>query len=403
MAVLGAGFISVETTEALLNAGLSDVTVIEMARHVLPPLDPDVACEMESAMTRAGVKVILGDAVRDFEFAADPASCHATAVVLTSGKRVAADLFIIGLGVRPNAELARDAGLAVGPRGGITVDQGQLTSDASIWAAGDVCETLNRITQERSINALAGPASKQGRVAGCNAAYGEQKLAYHGSLGTAIVAFRDCTCGITGLSETRARALGFDVQVLCMTHNDHAGYYPGAHELDLKLVTDRKTGKILGAQVVGSSGVDKRIDVIATAIHAGLGADELGDLDLAYAPQFGSARDPVIMLGLAASDIMTGNEHMVTFTEALTSGGTLIDCRTQREYDLGHVEGAICVPVDDIRATIKSGAAAQWKQPIFVYCRSGFRAYLATRILQGHNIGASNITGGWITYRCRRK
>ena len=309
---------------------------------------------------------------------------------------VESEIFLVGLGVRPNVDLAAKAGLSVNR--GIIVDEFMRTSDPNIYAAGDVCETKNLITGERQVFALAGPANKQGRVAGGNAMGIDPPLTHKGSLGTAIVGFGSFAAGMTGLTERMAAKLGFNFETIVHTHLDHVGYYPGAHNLLLKLVVNKEDDSILGAQVFGQTGVDKRVDVIATAIAGNVKAEDLADLDLSYAPQFGAARDPVIQLGLGYDDVRRRGENVITaahfFELSISEHGTVIDVRTPAEYARGHLRGAINIPLETIRESISTKSIPSG--PLFVYCAAGFRAYLCCRIL--HHAGVDtvqNIEGGW--------
>ncbi len=391
--VVGAGFIGLETAEALHGRGLH-VTVVELQPQVLPALDADMAEHVAQRLRERGIDLVLGDGIAGLQ--ADAAQV-VTGVRLASGKVLPAGIVVLSIGVRPELKLAVDAGLEIGSAGGIAVNERQQTSDPSIFAAGDAVEVVQRVTGQKVRMPLAGPASKQGRVAGANAAGGD--LQFPGALGTAILGTMGISAGRTGLTEREAKAQGFDVLVT-HTHNlDHAGYYPGALMLHIKLVTDAATGRLLGGQVVGEHGVDKRLDVLATALQARMNVDELEELDLAYAPQFSSARDPVIMAGLVAANAMRNDFDIITcptLRAQLQAGEPiqLLDVRTASEFAAGHLEGALNVPVDALRDRLgELDPAAQ----TVVYCKVGFRGYLATRILQQHGFASvKNLTGGML-------
>ena len=389
--VVGAGFIGLETAEALHQRGLH-VTVVELQPQVLPALDADMAEHVARRLRERGIDLMLGDGIAGLE--ADAAQV-VTGVRLASGKVLPAGIVILSIGVRPELKLATDAGLEIGRAGGIAVNERQQTSDPSIYAAGDAVEVIQRVTGQKVRMPLAGPASKQGRVAGANAAGGD--LRFPGALGTAILGTMGISAGRTGLTERDARALGLDILVT-HTHNlDHAGYYPGALMLHIKLVTDAKTGRLLGGQVVGENGVDKRLDVLATALQAEMHVDELEELDLAYAPQFSSARDPVIMAGLVAANALRNNLDVITcptLRERMGAGEAiqLLDVRTPREFAAGRLPHARNIPVDELRDRLTElDPAAE----TVVYCKVGFRGYLAARILQQSGFAnVKNLTGG---------
>jgi len=387
--VVGAGFIGLETAEALQRRGLH-VTIVEALPQVAPTFDADVAVLIERHLREQGVDVITGDAITRLE-----GGTAVEAVALASGKLIPTDLVVVSVGVRPELKLARDAGLAIGAAGGIAVDDRQRTSDPSIFAAGDATEVTHLVTGAKVRLPMAGPANKQGRVAGCNAAGGDMR--FPGVYGTAIVEVLGLVAARTGLSarEAAAAGLAFDVSY---THSlDHAGYYPGAEMMHLKLVVERGTARLLGAQVVGERGVDKRIDVLATALAAGMKVTDLENLDLAYAPQFSSAKDPVVMAGFVAANVARGEIATVTCAELrgrVADGADLqlVDVRTPAEFATGHLPGARSVPIDELRDRLGELDPAR---PTVVYCKVGFRGYLAARLLQQSGFGAvENLSGG---------
>ncbi len=387
--VIGAGFIGLETAEALAHRGL-DVTVVELQPQVLPPFDPDIAAFVQQHLEAAGVHVVLSDGLAAFH-----GGTRSTEVELQSGRRLPMDLAILSIGVRPELRLATDAGLTIGAAGGIVVDEHQRTSDPDIFAAGDAVEVTQLVTGRKTRMPLAGPANKQGRVAGANAA--GEPLTFAGALGTAIVETMGITAAKTGLSEREARAAEIPAYV-SLTHSaDHATYYPGSALMHIKLVIAQETGRLLGAQIVGERGVDKRIDVLATALAARLTVTDLEQLDLAYAPQFSSAKDPVVMSGFVAANVLRHDVETIT-CEALDARRQrreplqVVDVRTPAEHAEGALPGARLIPVDELRARLHELDPAQ---ETVVYCRVGLRGYLAARILQQHGFArVRNLTGG---------
>lgn len=392
--VIGGGFIGLETAEALVQCGL-DVTIVEKAPQLLAPFDPDMAMLVADHLQERGVKLIVGDGINQF-YQQDGLVCE---VELDSGKRLPMDIGILSIGVRPELKLAREAGLEIGKAGGIAVNDRQQTSDSDIYAAGDAVETIHLVTGKRSRFPLAGPANKQGRVAGANAAGGDMR--FHGALGTAIVESLGITAAKTGLAEHEANAQGFPYFVSLTHPLDHAGYYPGAEALHMKLVVEQKTGKLLGAQIVGEHGVDKRIDVLATALHACMGVQDLEQLDLAYAPQFNSAKGPVIMAGFVAANTIRGEVKTLTGDElqaklAANPSLQLLDVRFPLEYQEKHLPHARLMPLDELRDHLHELDPAQ---ETIVYCRVGLRGYIAARILLQHGFtNVYNLTGGYLSY-----
>ena len=392
--VIGGGFIGLETAEALVQRGL-DVTIIELAPHILPNFDTDMAALVTEHLMNRGVRVITGNGIQGFQ-AQDDLAVEAE---LESGIRLPMDLAILSIGVRPELKLAREAGLHIGTAGGIVVNDHQQTSDPDIYAAGDAVETIHLVTGRRSRIPLAGPANKQGRVAGANAAGGD--LRFPGALGTAIVEALGIVAAKTGLSESEARGHGFNYFVSVTHPLDHAEYYPGAEPLHIKLTVEQETGKLLGAQIIGEQGVDKRIDVLATALTAGLGVEELEHLDLAYAPQFSSAKGPIVMAGFVAANTLRGEVQTITGEELRNKlekdeSLQLLDVRTPEEYTAQHLPQARLVPIDDLREHLRELDSS--KETV-VYCRVGIRGYLASRILLQHGFTkVYNLTGGMLSF-----
>jgi NADPH-dependent 2,4-dienoyl-CoA reductase/sulfur reductase-like enzyme/rhodanese-related sulfurtransferase len=388
--VVGGGFIGLEMAEAFRKRGL-ETTVVELLPSVMSVMDREFGAALAGELARNGVQVVTGAGVR----AVDAASKE---VELTSGRRLPAEVVLFSVGVRPELALARAAGLELGPSGGLLVDDRLRTSDPAILAAGDMVEVEHKVSGRRVRVPLAGPANRQGRIAASNAL--GQDLRYAGVLGTSVVKVFEATAAMTGLTERAAREAGFTVGVAVVHKDHHAAYYPGARELSLKLVYDRKTARLLGAQAFGQGGVDKRIDVLATALQGRMTLHDLAELDLAYAPPYSSANDPVNVAAFVGLNDLSGFSPLVTAAELKTAlreqpGALLVDVRNVGEFARSHVRGATHLPVDDLRC--------QWEtlprdRPIYLVCRSGFRAHLALRILKEHGFGAvANVTGGHLS------
>ncbi|HQA30110.1 MAG TPA: FAD-dependent oxidoreductase [Propioniciclava tarda] len=382
--VLGAGFIGLEVAENLVHRGW-DVTVVELADQVLAPLDPEMSALVQARLEANGVRVLLGQSAT---------ALGASDLTLTSGETLPATIVVAAIGVRPESQLAKDAGLAVSDRGGIIVDASQRTSDPSVFAVGDAVVKVDAVDDAPTANWLANPANRQGRLVADVIAGRAQ--AFPPVLNTAIVGVFGLQAAATGWSEKRARAAGRVVRVIHTHPADHAGYYPGAKGMSLKLVVDAATDAILGAQGVGESGVDKRIDVIATAMRGELTASDLVDLELSYAPQFGSAKDPVNMLGMIAENLRDGLTETIQWHELeaeVARGVQLIDVRTPGEFARGAIPGAINIPVDDLRGRLDEVDADS-----IVHCQVGLRGYIAARLLAGHGKRARNLDGGYRTW-----
>ncbi|MDT7042379.1 FAD-dependent oxidoreductase [Candidatus Nitronereus thalassa] len=396
--VVGGGFIGLETAEALMNLGMT-VTLVELAPQILPPFDKDMAMLMAVHLQEQGVNIIVGDAVTVFH----TKDGLAEEAELESGTRLPCDLAILSIGVRPELKLAKDAGLAIGESGGIVVNEYQQTIDPNIYAAGDAVEIVHLVTGKPARIPLAGPANKQGRVAGANAAGGHLK--FPGAIGTAIVESLGMMAAKTGLSEREAQSQGFNFFVSVTHPLDHADYYPGAEALHMKLIVEKTTGRLLGAQIIGEQGVDKRIDVLATAISARMTVEGLEHLDLAYAPQFSSAKGPVIMAGFVAANILRGEVQTMTGEElqkklAAKEPLQLLDVRTQAEFHETHIPQAWLIPVDELRDHLDD--LDQTKETI-VYCRVGLRGYQACRILLQHGFQkVYNLTGGILSFNGKK-
>lgn len=390
--LLGGGFISIELAENFVRRGIA-TTVVEKNEQILTPFDPEMTTPMAQALVSKGVELILGDSAEGFEPA--PAGLE---VRLKSGRRLAADLVVVGVGVRPENQLAVDAGLEVGPRGGIRVDEFLRTGDPNIFAVGDAIEVRDVVTGDATQVPLAGPANRQGRIAADNS-FGRNSK-YRGTQGTAILGFFDRTAAITGASEKNLRRANRPFRKVYVHPAHHAGYYPGAEAMTLKVLFEPDTGKLLGAQGVGGAGVDKRIDVLATAIQAGMTAFDLEEMELAYAPQFGSAKDPINMVGFVAGGLLRG-DHPQSDVEAVLAlpenrRPLLVDVRTALEYSAGTLPGAIHLPVDELRSRLTE---LPRDREIAVFCQVGQRGYLATRILTQNGFPVTNLGGGYKTYR----
>jgi NADPH-dependent 2,4-dienoyl-CoA reductase/sulfur reductase-like enzyme/rhodanese-related sulfurtransferase len=388
--VVGGGFIGLEMAEAFQKRGL-DTTVVELLPTVMAVMDREFGIQIAGEMGRNGVSVVTGVGVQ---------AVHAAerTVELTDGRRLPADLVLFSVGVRPELELARRAGLAIGAAGGLEVDEQLRTSDPAIFAAGDMIEIAHLVSGRRVRVPLAGPANRQGRIAASNAL--GMAMSYQGALATSVVKVFESTAAMTGLSESAARAAGFDVGVAIIHKDHHAGYYPGSRELSLKLVYDRSNARLLGAEAFGDAGVEKRIDVLAMALHGRMTLHDLAEVDLAYAPPYSSANDPVNLAAFIGGNDLSGFSPLVTAAElkaelASASPPLVLDVRTAKEYAEGHVAGALHIPVDALRSSL--GAVPRDRR-VVVHCRSGFRAHLAVRILKGHGYtDVANVTGGWLS------
>lgn len=391
--VVGAGFIGLEMAEQLVHRGL-DVAVVELLPQVLGPLDPEMAAPIQTELKKHGVSLYLGDKVERFD---DPeAGSRASRVVLGSGRVLPADVVILGLGVRPESKLARDAGLQLGERGGVRVDAQMRTSDPAIWAVGDAVEVRDPVTGNQGLVPLAGPANRQGRLAADSIA--GHPSTYKGTLGTAIVRVFDLVAATTGASAKTLTRAGIPFQAVHLHPGSHAGYYPGAKPVHLKVLFDPKTGKLLGAQAVGEDGIDKRIDVIATSLHHGGTIHDLAELELCYAPPFGSAKDPVNLAGMAAQNILAGNVLVAQWNEVdslLKNGAGLLDVREPSEHERGALPGAVNIPLGKLRGHLADlDRDREW----LVYCASGQRSYNACRVLMQHGFRCRNLTGAYRTW-----
>lgn len=391
--VVGAGFIGLEMAEQLRHRGL-DVAVVELLPQVLAPLDPEMVAPIHDELRRHGVALYLADKVERFD---EPeAGALASTVVLGSGKRLAADVVILGLGVRPESKLAGDAGLALGERGGVRVDERLRTSDPAIWAVGDAVEVSDPVTGSRGLVPLAGPANRQGRIVADNLC--GRPSAYRGTLGTAIVRVFGLTAAASGANAKTLTRLNRPFQVVHLHPGSHAGYYPGAKPIHLKVLFAPDSGKLLGVQAVGADGVDKRVDVIATALHFGGTVHDLAELELSYAPPFGSAKDPVNLAGMAAGNILAGDVAVARWDEVealVKAGAGVLDVREAGERAGGFIPDSLSIPLGQLRGRLgELDRGREW----LVYCASGQRSYNACRVLAQHGYRCRNLTGAYRTW-----
>jgi NADPH-dependent 2,4-dienoyl-CoA reductase/sulfur reductase-like enzyme/rhodanese-related sulfurtransferase len=388
--IVGGGFIGIEMAEAFVNRGLA-TTVIELLPTVMSTMDPEFGGLVGAELASHGVRLETGVGV---------VAVHGDTreVELSDGRRLAADVVLFSVGVRPELELARRAGLAIGASGGLLVDENLATSDPRIHAAGDMVEVEHRVSGRRVRVPLAGPANRQGRVAASNAL--GHPMRYGGVLGTSIVKVFEATAGATGLSEKAARAAGFDVGVAVMHKDHHAAYYPGAREMTLKLVYERPTGRLLGAQAFGHAGIESRLNVAAAALHARQTVADLAELDLVYAPPYSSANDPINLAAFVAENDLSGFSPLVTADDLagrLREGAPplLLDVRSDQEFRHGHLRGARHIALDELPSRLSELPP---DRRIVVYCRAGYRGHIALRTLRGAGWGeVFNVTGGWVS------
>lgn len=387
----GGGFIGLELAENLKELGM-DVTIVQRPKQLMNPFDADMASFIHSEMRKHGVKLALGHTVEGFE-----EKDGGIDILLKDEMPLHADMVVLAIGVTPDTHLAKDAGLELGIKGSIVVNDRMETSAPDIFAAGDAVQVKHYVTGQNALISLAGPANKQGRIIADNICGGDSR--YPGSQGSSVIKVFDMTAATTGINETNARKAGLDVDTVILSPMSHAGYYPGGKVMTMKVVFEKETYRLLGAQIVGYEGVDKRIDVLATAIHAGMKATELKDLDLAYAPPYSSAKDPVNMAGFMIDNISKGilKQWHLEDVDLLPRDGsvTLLDVRTVREYGNGHIEGFKNIPVDELRERLDE---IEKDKPVYVICQSGLRSYIGTRILEGIGYKAYNFSGGFRFY-----
>lgn len=389
--VVGGGYIGVEMAENLKNAGVA-VTIVELADHVIAPLDYDMACDVHRYLKEKGVGLILKNGVQAIKEEGGKLK-----LTLSDGE-IETDMVIMAVGVRPDTALAKEAGLELNKRGAIVVNEHMLTSDPDIYAVGDAVEVTDFVTGEKAYIPLAGPANKQGRIAADNIC--GIPTTYKNTLGSAVLKIFDMTVATTGVNERAAKAAGLDYDKVYTYSNSHASYYPGSTGMSIKTLYEKGTGKILGAQIVGFDGVDKRCDVLATAIRAGMTAKDLTELELCYAPPFGSAKDPVNFVGYVIENTLAGRVKNFFWDDVakLPRDGsvTLLDVRTDLERENGqYIEGFIHIPVDELRA--RAGELDKSK-PVYIHCRTGLRSYVACCMLAGMGFDCYNLSGGWRLY-----
>ncbi|PEZ07558.1 CoA-disulfide reductase [Bacillus sp. AFS018417] len=387
--VIGGGFIGVEMAENLRERGI-DVTLVEMNNQVMPPIDYEMAAYVHEHMTKHGVQLILEDGVEAFEE-------DGTVIRLKSGTKIHTDMIILSIGVQPESSLAKDAGLELGVRGTIKVNETLQTSDPSIYAIGDAIEVKDFVTETETMIPLAWPANRQGRLL-ADIVHGRAESIYKGTMGTSIAKVFEMTVASTGVNEKVLQRLEIPYEVVHVQANSHAGYYPNAYPILLKLIFNKETGEIYGAQAVGRDGVDKRIDVIATAMKAKLKVMDLPDLELAYAPPYSSAKDPVNMVGYAASNMIEGLVDTVQWHEIddiVEKGGYLIDVREPHELKQGIIKGSVNIPLDELRDRLHE---IPTNQEIYITCQLGMRGYVAARILMENGYEVKNVDGGFKLY-----
>ena len=387
----GGGFIGLELAENLRELGM-EVTIVQRPKQLMNPFDADMAALIHAEMRRHGVQLALGSTVEGFT----PTN-RGVEVLRKDEPSLQADMVVLAIGVTPDTALAKSAGLALGIKDSILVNDRMETSVPDIYAAGDAVQVRHAVTGQDALISLAGPANKQGRIIADNICGMDSR--YTGSQGSSVVKVFSMTAAATGVNEKNARNAGFDPEAVILSPMSHAGYYPGGRLMTMKLIYDKPTLRVLGAQIVGYEGVDKRIDVLATAIHAGMTAPQLKELDLAYAPPYSSAKDPVNMAGFMAEDLDQGlvQQWRAEDEPDLPRDGSvqLVDVRTQAEYAAGHIDGFINLPVDQLREHLEQ---LDKTKPVYLVCQSGLRSYIASRILKGSGFACSHLTGGYRFY-----
>lgn len=387
----GGGFISLELAENLRHLGM-EVTIIQRPKQLMNPFDEDMASFIHSEMRSHGIRLLLGHTVEGFE-----ETENGVRVLLKEEAPLSADMAVLAIGVSPDTRLAEMAGLKLGIKNSIIVNERMETSVPNIFAVGDAVQVKHFVSGEDSLISLAGPANKQGRIAADNICGKDSR--YSGSQGSSIIKVFNMTAAVTGLNEKSAKKAGLSVDKVILSPMSHAGYYPGGKVMTMKVVFEKETYRLLGAQIVGYEGVDKRIDVLATAIRAGMKATDLNELDLAYAPPYSSAKDPVNMAGFMIENIASGQLkqfHLEDINDLPLDGSvTLLDARTEGEFSRGHVTDFINIPVDQLRENLNK---LPKDKPVYVMCQSGLRSYIACCILKGEGYDAYNFSGGYRFY-----
>jgi NADPH-dependent 2,4-dienoyl-CoA reductase/sulfur reductase-like enzyme/rhodanese-related sulfurtransferase len=390
--VVGGGFIGLEMAENLAHRNI-EVSVLEKLTQVMPPLDAEMAAPVAEHLMERGIKLFLGDGLSSIEEERD-----ALAVVTETGLRLPADFVILAIGVRPETKLAREAGLVIGARGGIAVDAAMRTSDPHIWAVGDAVESHDLLTGQETVLPLAGPANRQGRIAAESIA--GRATRFRGVQATAVVGVMGLTAASTGASEKGLRRAGMTAFEKVYLHpGHHAGYYPGAKPIHLKLLFSVPDGRVLGAQAVGFEGVEKRVDVIATAIQFGATVYDLAETELCYAPQYGAAKDPVNLAGMIASNVLRGDMPLAPWEDIHAGGALIVDVREPHEFTAGSLPGAINLPLSELR---RRYAELPRDRTLHVSCGVGQRGYYAVRFLRQNGFDAKNLSGGYATFKARR-
>lgn len=389
--VVGGGFIGLEVAENLNEMGV-DVTILQRPDHLLNTLDYDMATLVHSRFRKNGVKLKFGVSVQGFEKAE-----RGVDVLIKGEEPINADMVLLAIGVTPDSTLAKNAGLDLGIKDSIVVNDRMETSARNIYAVGDAVQVKHSITGDNAVISLAGPANKQGRIAADNICGGDNR--YKGSMGSSVIKIFDMTVASTGLTEKLAKASEIDYDKILLSPMSHAGYYPGGKVMTMKVVFEKSTQRIIGAQIVGFDGVDKRIDVLATAMNFGATASDLKDLDLAYAPPYSSAKDPVNMAGFVIENIGAGKMKQFHWDDISRlqneNGITLLDTRTSFEYSRGHIDGFINIPVDELRSRMDE---IDKSKPLYVMCQSGLRSYISCRILAQNGFDCYNFSGGYRFY-----
>lgn len=389
--VVGGGFVGVEMAENLSALGIK-VTLVESAKQLLSSFDSDMAAFIHAEVRRHGINLLLGKTVSAFA-----EKDGMLEVALEGEKTLRTDMAVMAVGVKPETDLAEKAGLSLGIRKSIAVNERMETSEKDIYAVGDAVQIKNSVTGEDALIFLAGPANKQARIAADNICGIESR--YKGAQGSSVVKVFDITAASTGINESAAKKAGIDFEKVILSPMSHAGYYPGGKVMTIKVLFEKETFRLLGAQIVGYDGVDKRIDVFATAIKAGLDARELKDIDLSYAPPYSSAKDPVNMAGFMIDNVSNGTLKQWFVEDAQNlprdKSVTLLDTRTEGEYKRGHIEDFINIPVDSLRSRLDE---IEKGKPVYVICQSGLRSYIASRILEGNGFEAYNFAGGFRFY-----
>ena len=385
-AIIGAGFIGVELAENLRHRGIK-TTIVEFRDHILPQFDPEMIEPMQKVLTENGIELALS---------AETEAVNESTLTLKDGRVIDADLVVTAIGVVADHKLAVDAGLEIGSAGGIVVDDQMRTSDENIFAVGDAAQKLSALTGQEQMIWLANLANRHGRLV-ADVIAGET-VAARPSIGTGIIGAFGIAAALTGLTESLAQRMNIAHKVIHLHPSSHAGYYPGAESVSLKILFDPESGKLLGAQGIGRDGIDKRIDVIATAIYAGLKIDDLMNLELSYAPAFGSAKDAVNQAGYVGNNIFTGKTESVQFgdlTEKMSEGALLVDVRSESEHVGGSIPGSVLIPIDTLRENLDQLAGKE----IIVHCGVGQRGHTAVQLLKGHGINAKNLDGGYTTWK----